>query len=254
MPPGLSDKAIDHAEAESGTLADLLGREEGLKNPIPYFRRHPAAVVRDGHLYIRSGRAPGHGSLIQNDVPRFDIENATIRHGVAPIQSQVEESRLQQRRVDMAQPQSVIDPQLDLATSSDRLADEFLKFGYELVCVDQFWVQYLPSGKGKKLRRQLSPPIRGTSCGRCELPDPAIICRILDELEVRGDHHKQVVEVVRDSARELADGLHLLALVKLLLHEAARLHGVLVLGDVSEVERQALTGGERVERVPDTSA
>src|SRR3981189_3165684 len=254
MPPGLSDKAIDHAEAESGALADLLGREEGLKNPIPKFRRHPEAGVRDGQPDIRSGQAPGHGSLIQNDVPHLDLENAAIRHCVAPIQSQVEESGLQQRRIDMAQPQWPTGPQLDLAASSDCLADEFLKFGYELVCVDQFWVQYLPSGKSEKLRRQLCPPVSSTPCGRGELTDPAIIRRFLDEFEIPGDHHEQVVEIVRDAARELANGLHLLALVKLLLHEAARLHGVLLLGDVSEVDRQALTGGERIERVPDTAA
>src|SRR5258708_34087102 len=57
-----------------------------------------------------------------------------------------------------------------------------------------------------------------------------------------------------DAARELANGLHLLGLVKLLLHEAARLQGVLVLGDVSDVDRDTLTGGARMERVPDTSA
>jgi hypothetical protein len=70
----------------------------------------------------------------------------------------------------MAQPQSLIGPQLDLTVSSDRLADEFLKFGYELICVDQFWVQYLPSGKGEKLRRQLSPPISGTSASARRFP------------------------------------------------------------------------------------
>src|SRR3984893_3246042 len=154
----------------------------------------------------------------------------------------------------MAQPQSVIDPQLDLAASSDRLADEFLKFGNELVCISHFWVQYLPPRKSEKLRRQLCTAISGSPCGCGELPDLANIRGILDELEVPGDHHKQVVEIVRDAARELADGLHLLALVKLLLHEAARLHGVLVLGDVSEEDREAFTGGERIERVPDAAA
>jgi hypothetical protein len=92
----LSDKAIDHAETESGALADLLGCEEGLKNPIPYFGRHPAAGVRDGHLYIRSGQAPGHGSFIQHDVLRLDLEYAAVGHGIAPVQGQVEESGLQQ--------------------------------------------------------------------------------------------------------------------------------------------------------------
>ena len=184
MPAGLSDKAIDHAEAEPGPLADLLGREEGLKNPIPHFRRHPAAGVRDGQPDIRSGRAPGHGSLIQDDVPRLDLEYAAIRHGIAPIQGEVEESGLQQRRIDMAQPQLLIGPQPDLASSSDRLADEPLEFRNQLVCADQFWVQSLPPRKGEKLRRQLCSPISGTASGRGELPDPAIIRRILDEFEV----------------------------------------------------------------------
>jgi hypothetical protein len=101
------------------------------------------------------------------------------------------------------------------------LADESLELGNELVCVDQFWVQYLPPRKGENLRRKLCPPINGAPCGRSEPPDFANILGILDEFEVRGDHRKQVVEVVRDAAGELADGLHLLALVELLLNEAA---------------------------------
>jgi hypothetical protein len=79
-------------------------------------------------------------------------------------------------------------------------------------------------------------------------------CRILDELKVRGDHRKQVVEVVRDAARELVDRFHLLALVKLLLGQPARFHGVLLLGDISEVDREALAGGEHIDRVPGTAA
>src|SRR6202048_4308458 len=108
--------------------------------------------------------------------------------------------------------------------------------------------------KPRSCCRQLCPSASGAQSGCSQLPDPAIIRRILDEFEVAGDHCKQVVEVVRDAAGELADGLHLLALVKLRLHEAARLQGVLVLGDVSDVDRDTLTGGERIERVPDTSA
>src|SRR5260370_11768274 len=158
MPPGLSDKAVDHAEAEPGTLADLLGREEGLKNPILYFRRHPGAGVCDGHLYIQSGQAPGHGSLVWDDVPRLDLKYAAVWHGIAPIQRQVKESGLQQWRIDVAQPQWPIGQQLDLPCSSDRLADEPLAFRNQLVCVSQFWVQSLPARKGEKLRRHLFPP------------------------------------------------------------------------------------------------
>ena len=59
---------------------------------------------------------------------------------------------------------------------------------------------------------------------------------------------------MRDAARKLADGFHFLALLKLLLDEAARLHGMLMLGDVSEIDREALAGGKRIDRIPDTAA
>ena len=61
MPSGLTDKAVDHAEAEPGALADLLGREEGLKNPLPHFRSHSEAGICDGKPDIRSRRASDRG-------------------------------------------------------------------------------------------------------------------------------------------------------------------------------------------------
>ena len=74
------------------------------------------------------------------------------------------------------------------------------------------------------------------------------------ELAVAGDDRQQVVEVVRDPARELADGLHLLRLAQLLLEppllrhvardHAARLDHAVVVADrerrVGEVDRLAV--------------
>src|ERR1700724_340823 len=110
----------------------------------------------------------------------------------------------------MAPPQSLIGPQLDLASSSDRLADEPLEFRNQLVYVDQFGAQSLTHRKGASLRRQLCTKASGPQSGCTHLPDPAIIRRILDEFEGAGDHCKQVVEVVPCAAGEHADGLHLL--------------------------------------------
>src|ERR1700716_594701 len=68
------------------------------------------SLTYDPGKHPATAPSSSHGSLIQNDVPRLDLENAAVRHGVAPIQSQVEESGLQQWRVDMAQPQSPVGP------------------------------------------------------------------------------------------------------------------------------------------------
>ena len=59
----------------------------------------------------------------------------------------------------MAQPQLLVGPQPDLASSPNRLLDQTLEFGDEMVGVDQFGIEYLPPRKGEKLRRQLHPSL-----------------------------------------------------------------------------------------------
>ncbi len=113
-----------------------------------------------------------------------------------------------------------------------------------------FGLQCLPPGKGEKLRRQLCAPIGGASRGRSAPADLVGIRCTFDEFEVRGNHRKEVVEVVRDAAGKLSDRLHLLALMELLFHQTARLQGMLVFGDIPEEDREALARRERIDRVP----
>jgi hypothetical protein len=60
---------------------------------------------------------------------------------------------MQQRRVDVAEPQSIISLHLNPACLSDGFANEPLELRNKLVCVDGFGIQYLPSREGEKLRR-----------------------------------------------------------------------------------------------------
>src|SRR5436190_17243298 len=107
------------------SLANLLGREEGLQYPIPHFGRHSAAAICDREPNVRSGRTSSHAFLL-HDVLGLDPQTASIRHGVPRIQGEVKEGCLQQRRIDMAQPQFLVCLQLDFASVSDGLAYESL--------------------------------------------------------------------------------------------------------------------------------
>jgi hypothetical protein len=109
----------------------------------------------------------------------------------------------------------------------------------------------LAPGKGEQLSGQLCAPIGGMLGRRGKPLDlPAIRGTFFDQLEVPANHREEVVKIVGDPTGELADSFHLLALMKLLLHKAARLHRLLLLGDVAEVDRETSVGGKRIESVP----
>src|SRR5262249_16742385 len=123
----------------------------------------------------------------------------------------------------------------DLTSVPDRTMKETFKVSNEGACMHRFRVQFLPAGKGEKLCRQTGATIGGLSGGRRKLADAVVIAgSVIDEFEVSGNDHEQIVEVMGDTSCELADSLHLLALMKLLLDHAPRLDGLFMFGDVPE--------------------
>ena len=69
---------------------------------------------------------------------------------------------------------------------------------------------------------QHGPALRGFGGAIHELEGVAVIARLfLENVEITDDDSQQVVEVVRDAARQLADGLHLVGVPQLLLHDNA---------------------------------
>lgn len=147
----------------------------------------------------------------------------------------------------------LIGDELDLTSFSDCTMDEPLKVSNESVRLDQLRIQLLAAGKGEKLRDQTCPPIGGLPRYCSQLPDALLVCcAVLDKFEVSGNHHQQIIEVVGDASRKLTDRLHLLALMKLLLNQVARLDGMLVLGDVSEQDGDTFAGCECMNIVPDS--
>ena len=98
----------------------------------------------------------------------------------------------------------------------------------DLVEVEDDRLEHLLAREREELLGQLRGPCRGAldlvevARSRADA-DP-----VAGHAAVAGDHGQQVVEVVRDAARELADGLHLLRLPELALEPLALAH---VLGD-----------------------
>ena len=118
----------------------------------------------------------------------------------------------------------------------ERLANQHLHPGEQLVDVHDLGLEDLLAGVGEQPPGQLG----GAGRRRFGLGDPALqplvfLRRALDQLQVAEDHGQQVVEVVRDAARQLTDRLHLLR-----LQQVRR-----TLGRVATVDVDVLAGRDR---------
>ncbi len=99
--------------------------------------------------------------------------------------------------------------------------------------VEDLRLQRLPAGKGQQLRGELGGALDGLGDG-VDIAAAALLRQLAPAQEVggRADDGEQIVEVVRDTAGELADRLHLLRLPQRFLAAAA-------LGDVDQLRHRA---------------
>ena len=79
-------------------------------------------------------------------------------------------------------------------------------------------LQRLSTREGQQMPRQVGPPRCGGADHIGDLDEMrTILDRLAEDFDGSGDHRQNVVEVVRNTAGELADGLHLLRLPDLCL-------------------------------------
>ena len=143
------------------------------------------------------------------------------RHGVARVDAQVEQGILQLRRIDLGEPQPPGAHHFQLDRRADRAAHDLLDARHQAVDVGGLGVQRLAAREGQQpLRERCGAAHRGLRHADVAL-GVVIALRgqaLFQHLQAGTHAAQQVVEIVRDAARELADGFHLLRLAEVLLH------------------------------------
>ena len=122
---------------------------------------------------------------------------------------------------------------LDLDPGADQRTNQ-LRHALDLRAdIEYLRFQWLPAGKRQQLRGQFRCPFHGFG-NRVDIAAAALLRQLAAAKEIgRGtDDGQEIVEVVRDAAGELADGLHLLRLPQRFLALAA-------LGDVDGLRHRA---------------
>ena len=160
----------------------------------------------------------------------LDRERAAVGHRVAGVDREVDHHLLELRAVGEHGREAVGGEHRDLDVAADQPAEHRHERARDLVEVEQHRLQHLPA-----CERQQLPGQRRGALGRAldllELVRPRPRADpVAGDLRVAADDRQQVVEVVRDPARELADRLHLLRLAELVLEHPP-------LGDVAQHEQ-----------------
>ena len=116
MSARLLDEAINLRQAQSGTLADLLSREKGIKGLSQNLLGHSGAVVGDREEYILAGNdflMIARIGIIEKGVGRLDRQPAAIRHGVARVEREVDDRIFELAAVRRDHPETAGEHRLD---------------------------------------------------------------------------------------------------------------------------------------------
>ncbi len=225
----LLDQAVHRGQPEAGPLPRGLGGEEGLEHVRARLLVHSDAGVthREADVLARPHRSPCLPLILgQVHAPGLDPQHAAVRHRVAGIGHEVEEDLLRGVDIGAHVGQVLLARGDDLDIGRQDAAQEPGQIADEPAEVDRLELEAGATGEAEQLlhhhaaaqrRRHHVPQVRvGIRVARGE--------GLRDQLGVREDDSKQIVEVVGDAAGELADRLHLLGLAQLLLERAPLRH------------------------------
>jgi hypothetical protein len=207
-------KAIDLGQAEAGALADFLGREEGLEHPLEKLRRNAgAAVLHADHDEVAAETARG----ARGRIGSFDAQRSTAGHGVARIDGEVEQCQLELGDVEFHRPRVRLDMHLHAHGGAHGRPHQRPNVGQLVLQPHALEAQRLPVSERQQLSGQLGATRHGAFDGgqmrtvRHRGLQPSV------QVNIVGNHHQQVVEIVGHAAAEPAQRFELLGLSQAVL-------------------------------------
>ena len=251
----LLDDAVHGCESEAGALPAFFRREERFEDSRLRFRVHAAAGVGHRHLDVVARPQPGvrgDTDLVELDIAQLDRDLAAVGHGVARVDHQVHENLLDLRAIGEDRRRVRPDIRRDLNLRTDEPLQHALhavgtSWSSAIACWVMTWRllnasswRVSPAARSAALMISSASARRSSPCARC----------LHEHLGVAVDRHQQVVEVVRDTAGETSNRLHLLGLPQLLLALPKRILRLLALEHVSHDggKRGAFAQVQRSER------
>ena len=145
-------------------LPTSLVVKNGSKTRVEHVGRHAGAGVGDREQHVVAGRGIGIARdivLVERGVARLDQQPAAVRHGVARVDAEIDQRRLELGAVDVDTPQAVGEDGCDLDLLAQRAPQQLAGAGHQLVDVGELRPQRLLAREGQQLARQLGGALRG---------------------------------------------------------------------------------------------
>jgi hypothetical protein len=236
----LFDDAVHGGEPQAGSLAGLLGGEERLENvrqnlggdPAPGILHTQADLTPGPGFGPRSGRFGRHVHH-----PDLEAQATALRHGVPGVDGQVHQHLLQHAHVRPYHRRSgrVIALQGDVLP--DQPAQHLDQVLHDPIQVRHAGPHVLFAAEQQQLAGQVGTPLDGLHDLAQGANRRGMVFQLgLQQLGMTLDHRQDVVEVMRNARRQLANGLELLHLPQLRLQ-------VLPLGEVAHGDDDARPTG-----------
>ena len=152
-------------------------------------------------------------SLVLIDGNRIGIDRqpASIRHGVARVDSQIDERRRQLVRIDQRRPDVAPLDAIDLDLPAKHRYEQVGRRRNQRLDIRAARPQWLLSCEREQIRRQLCAAVGGQSDHPDDRRHLRAVCNAVREsVDRSGNDRQQIVEVVRNPACEFADRLDFL--------------------------------------------
>ena len=204
-------------------MADVLGRVERLERAGQHLAGHARTGVGDADRHILPRHHLGlrrRVALVEIGVGGLDRQLAALGHGVARVDGEIEDADLElgrdRRSTRHMPPASTVSMATCSPSVRRRRSDMPVT---RRPSIDRLGLERLTAREGQQALGQRGRPLRAAHgvvdrAGRADRRSRgrrpgALRC---SGFEIADDDGQEVVEIVRDAARELADALHLLRL------------------------------------------
>src|SRR5579884_2787104 len=210
----LSDDAVHHGQAQSGSFADILGRKKRLEQAAAYLLAHPYSGIGHSKHDVLAGLE----RRWIPDVPLLDAylaggkrELPALGHSIAGVKAEIHQHLLEPGRVRVDRFEVWLRLEVYFDCGAEGGFQKGKQVGYHVVDVHFRGDECLPTGKGQELARQacalLGAVVNGLQICRFWL---ALFEGGKPTAGITHDGRQQIIEIVGNSAYQQAEAFHLL--------------------------------------------